>query len=355
MFERNQYKDEINEFSLVSSIKFTLLLSRSFLYFPALNSRQRHNKLWRSHSDSNLSEHHELLVKGPVAQSLGRCNPRNQSSSQPSPSLQELLQTLSPSSAPAAGQKDCEQEAPFANGLGNSEESLAAEEPCLVSKPRAATVVPGARPNSAPVNMVETIPVIRPHPPAALHHPASSPTLHPDSEAKPLSHEQPEVCSPNRSGCVRSRTPEPSRQAPNSSSAAGQHTQVPELRQKFSQQVPDADVDCTGQGQAKDNNHHHHPSATTQEADLSASPPPALSSDRIDFFSAREKFLSLSQETQSRGSSEQVALQTLRDKSPNQESKLLCPEHPVKGEEEQKKVTVCAEIYTGLVCVFIKS
>ncbi|XP_026794376.2 protein phosphatase Slingshot homolog 2b isoform X1 [Pangasianodon hypophthalmus] len=306
-----------------------------------LASRQRHNKLWRSHSDSNLSEHHEPLIKTPAAQSLGRSNPRNQSSNQTSPSLQELLQTLSPSSAPAAGEQDCEQEAPFANGLGNSEESLAAEEPCLLSKPRAATVVPGARPNSAPVNMAETVPVIRPHPPAALHQLASSPTLHPDAEAKPLSHEQPEVCSPNRTGCVRSRTPEPSRQAPDSSSAAGQHTQVPELRQKFSQQVPDADVDRAGLGHAKDDNHHQHPSATIQEAGLSASPPSALSSDRIDFFSAREKFLGLSQEGQSRGSSEQ----TLRDKSPNQESKLMFPEHPVKGEEEQKK-----EICSVLVC-----
>lgn len=224
---------------------------------------------------------------------------------------------------------------PFANGLGNSEESLAAEDPSLLPKPRAATVVPGVRPNSAPVNMAETVPVSRPHPPAALHHPASSPL-------QPLSHNQPEVCSPHRTGCVRSRTPEPSRQAPNSSSsssssAAGQHIQVPELRQKFSQQVPDADVDCAGQGHAKDNNHHQHPSATIQEAGLSASPPSALSSDRIDFFSAREKFLGLSQEAQSRASSEQ----TLRDKSPNQESKLMFPEHPVKGEEEQKKVVVC--------------
>lgn len=353
VFEINQYKDEIHKCSLVPVVFHLLiflilaLFYTSLLFSSPLNSRQRHNKLWRSHSDSNLSELHEPLVKTPAAQSLGRSNPRNQGSNQTSPSLQELLQTLSPSSAPAAGQKDREEAVPFANGLGNSEESLAAEDPSLLPKPRAATVVPGARPNSAPVNMAETVPVSQPHPPAALHHPASSPTLHP--EAKPLSHEQPEVCSPNRTGCVRSRTPEPSRQVPNSSSsAAGQHTQVPELRQKFSQQVPDADLDCAGLGHANDDNHHQHPSATIQEAGLSASPPSALSSDRIDFFSAREKFLGLSQEAQSRGSSEQ----TLRDKSPNQESKLMFPEHPVKGEEEQKKVVVSAEIHVGFIHVF---
>lgn len=210
--------------------------------------------------------------------------------------------------------------------------------------------MPGARPRSAPVNMAETVPVSQPHPPAAFLHPASSPTLHPDAEAKALTHEQPEVGSPNKTGCVRSRTPEPSRQAPNSSSAAGQQTQVPELRQKFSQQVPDADLDCAGLGHAKDNNHHQHPSATIQEAGLSASSPTALSSDRIDFFSAREKFLGLSQEAQSRGGSKQ----TLRDKSPNQESKLMFPEHPDKGEEEQKKVVVCTTtIHACLLHVFL--
>lgn len=304
--------------------------------------------MWRSHSDSNLSEHHEPLVKALAAQSLGRSNPRNQSGNQTSPSLQELLQTLNPSSARAAGQKDCELEMPFTNGLENSEESLATEEPSLLPKPRAATVLPGARPSSVPVNMAEMVSVSRPHPPAALHHPASSPKLHPDAEAKPLSHEQTEVGSPNRTGYVRSKTPESGRQTPNSSSAAGQHTQVPELRQKFSQQVPDAAVDCAGLGHAKDNNHHQHPSATTQEEGLSASPQSALSSDRIDFFSAREKFLGLSQEAQSRGSPEQ----TLRDKSPNQELKLMFPEHPVKGEEEQKKVVVCAKINVCLSHVF---
>ncbi|KAM9451035.1 protein phosphatase Slingshot homolog 2b isoform 2-T2 [Clarias gariepinus] len=308
-----------------------------------LASRQRHNKLWRSHSDSNLSELHEPLVKAPGAQSLGRSNPRNQS--QASPSLQELLQTLTPSSAPAGEKKGRAHEAPVANGLGNSEESLTAEEP---PKPRAATVVPGARPTSAPINMPESVPVSRPHPPAALHHPTSSPTLHPDAEAKPVSHKQPDVCSPNKTGCVRSRTPEPSRPAPNSSStssAAGQHTQVPELRQKFSQQVPDADMNSAGLGHAKDDNHHQHPSATIQEAGLSASPPSDLSSDRIDFFSAREKFLGLSQEAQSRGSSEQVVQQNPRDKSPNQEQKLTFPEHAVKREEEQKKETSSVLVY----------
>uniref|UniRef100_A0A673BQW2 protein-serine/threonine phosphatase n=1 Tax=Sphaeramia orbicularis TaxID=375764 RepID=A0A673BQW2_9TELE len=60
-----------------------------------LASKQRHNKLWRSHSDSDLSEHHEPLSKS-YAQphSLGRSDPHNQASSMPGPSVKELLESL---------------------------------------------------------------------------------------------------------------------------------------------------------------------------------------------------------------------------------------------------------------------
>uniref|UniRef100_A0A8C2C9N5 protein-serine/threonine phosphatase n=1 Tax=Cyprinus carpio TaxID=7962 RepID=A0A8C2C9N5_CYPCA len=68
-------------------------------------SKQRHNKLWRSHSDSDLSEHHEPLCKATAAQSLGRSNSRNQTFGQTSPSIQELLQTLTPNSASATEAK----------------------------------------------------------------------------------------------------------------------------------------------------------------------------------------------------------------------------------------------------------
>uniref|UniRef100_A0A8B9REW3 protein-serine/threonine phosphatase n=1 Tax=Astyanax mexicanus TaxID=7994 RepID=A0A8B9REW3_ASTMX len=208
-----------------------------------LASKQRHNKLWRSHSDSDLSEHHEPLVKTPAAQTLGRSNPRNQSGTQTSPSLHELLQALTPTSSFTAAkdqEESGEQEVPFSNGLRDSEET------------------------------------------------------------------------------------------PDSSSAAGLPTQVPQHHgQEFSQQVPDTDVDCAGLGHTSDDDHHH-PSATLEEAELSISLPSPLSTDRIDFFSAREKFLGLSQEGQ-------TVQQTHRDKSPSQENKLLLSEEPVKGEEDQKK------------------
>uniref|UniRef100_A0AAR2JXF9 protein-serine/threonine phosphatase n=1 Tax=Pygocentrus nattereri TaxID=42514 RepID=A0AAR2JXF9_PYGNA len=205
-----------------------------------LASKQRHNKLWRSHSDSDLSEHHEPLMKTPV-------------------------------------------------------ESLAAEDPPTLPRPWAATVVPEVQPDVA-----KTVSVSRPHPPASLHHLASSPRILSDIETNPLTCEQPEAsslkaevkCGPPvpRTESIRSKTPEPSRQ-----------------------QDPDS----------------------ASEAGLSTSLPSDLSTDRIDFFSAREKFLGLSQEGQTRGSSEQTVQQTPQDKSPSQESKLLLSEDPVEREEDQ--------------------
>ncbi|XP_063752021.1 protein phosphatase Slingshot homolog 2b [Eleginops maclovinus] len=60
-----------------------------------LASKQRHNKLWRSHSDSDLSDNHEPLSKS-YAQphSLGRSDPHNQASSAPGTSVKELLDSL---------------------------------------------------------------------------------------------------------------------------------------------------------------------------------------------------------------------------------------------------------------------
>ncbi|TNM85150.1 hypothetical protein fugu_009328 [Takifugu bimaculatus] len=58
-------------------------------------SKQRHNKLWRSHSDSDLSEHHEPLSKPCTQQlSLGHADSHNQAGSKPGPSVKELLESL---------------------------------------------------------------------------------------------------------------------------------------------------------------------------------------------------------------------------------------------------------------------
>lgn len=314
--------------------------SACFIFFFFLTSKQRHNKLWRSHSDSDLSEHHEPLCKAPAAQSLGRSNSRNLTGCQGSPSIQELLQTLTPSSASAAGSK-CRSESESTawskkhiyNGLGNQDENLhgPTEDPSA-PRPRAATVVPGARPDITSVTIAETVSLGRPHPPAAIHQPPSSPRL--SSDAKNKLNDQPEVSNlvpSEKPGPkvlnIRSRTPEPCTQVPDSSG-------LPDL----SQQVPNTETNCAGLSHASDEDHH--PSATLQRAELSTARPSTLSTDHIDFFSAREKFQGLSQET--RGTSEQGVQQTPRDKSPSVETQRLVPDNPVK-EEEQKKVNCVLE------------
>ncbi|CAN9501135.1 unnamed protein product [Ophioblennius macclurei] len=73
-----------------------------------LASKQRHNKLWRSHSDSDLSEHHEPLSKSYATPlSLGRSDPRNQSGGGAGPSVKELLESLAtPKASASASQPD---------------------------------------------------------------------------------------------------------------------------------------------------------------------------------------------------------------------------------------------------------
>ncbi|XP_056586823.1 protein phosphatase Slingshot homolog 2b isoform X2 [Triplophysa dalaica] len=300
-------------------------------------SKQRHNKLWRSHSDSDLSEHHEPLCKAPAAQSLGRSNSRNLTGCQGSPSIQELLQPLSPSLARAAGAKSWSESESSAwqkkhlnNGLENQDENLhePTEDPSAPI-PRAATVVPGARSDFTSVTIAETVSLGRPHPPAAIHNPPSSPRLF--SDAKNKLNDQPEVSNlvpSEKSGpkvlSIRSRTPEPCTQVPDSS---GLHD--------LSQQVPNTETNCAGLSHASDEDHH--PSATLQRAELSPARPSTLSTDHIDFFSAREKFQGLLQEGQTRGTSEQEAQQTIRDKSPSVETKRLIPDNPVKVEEQKQE------------------
>uniref|UniRef100_A0A8C7S516 protein-serine/threonine phosphatase n=1 Tax=Oncorhynchus mykiss TaxID=8022 RepID=A0A8C7S516_ONCMY len=67
-----------------------------------LASKQRHNKLWRSHSDSDLSERHEspLCKTGPPSHTLGLSDPHNNNNG-PTPSLQHfLLQALGAANDP---------------------------------------------------------------------------------------------------------------------------------------------------------------------------------------------------------------------------------------------------------------
>ncbi|XP_062408419.1 protein phosphatase Slingshot homolog 2 isoform X2 [Sardina pilchardus] len=173
-----------------------------------LASKQRHNKLWRSHSDGDLSE--------PLAKSLDHSDPLNNNGPA---SLQHflgmaVLQALGAEPpaqqehlADGDGVRTRSPSPPTSNGLCDSTEHLAtsssasvsislsssashavsssSEDPFLppLPRPRAATVVPKARLDVAAFIVAETVPAARPHPPPSLHvlPPSPSPEPRPDS------------------------------------------------------------------------------------------------------------------------------------------------------------------------------
>ncbi|KAM3869256.1 protein phosphatase Slingshot homolog 2b [Diretmus argenteus] len=114
-----------------------------------LASKQRHNKLWRSHSDSDLSEHHEPLSKPSAqAQSLGRSDPHNQASSIAGPTLKELLQPLRTSSSMGKVARSASQpDTGIQTSLLNSPSTAGA--PALSDRAEGQSLVPGHPSHSA--------------------------------------------------------------------------------------------------------------------------------------------------------------------------------------------------------------
>ncbi|TRY98361.1 hypothetical protein DNTS_021787 [Danionella cerebrum] len=287
----------------------------------SLRFKQRHNKLWRSHSDSDLSERLEPLCKSTAAQSLGRSSSRNQTFGQTSPSIQELLQTLSPSPV-----NPNRANTHIHNGLGSPENTPhePIESPSL-PRPRAATVVPEARLEITSVTVAETVSLSRPHPPASVLQPPSSPKLLLDAKPKHS------PCEPTEVPSLVPLEKWPSSMN-NSSRTPCTATSEPSGLQDLSKQVPITETDCVGLIHSSDEDQD--PSATLQRTNLLNSPPSTLSTDRIDFFSAREKFQGLSQEI--RGT-EQGVQQAPRDKSPSIETKRLLPDETDKEDEQNKE------------------
>lgn len=279
------------------------------------SSKQRHNKLWRSHSDGNLSEHHEPLVKpttGPYT--LGRSNTRNQSCTNPSPSLQEFLQSLS--TTPAGGTPVAlnAPATPVSNGFCDPQEKGAPlqlppdsgqgphgpNRPQL-PRPRAATVVPEARPDVAAVTVAETVPVVRPHPPPALHHLPPTPVPAQVVQApEPGPVASTEASSTVPDGNAHISVTKAARTFDSTSQAircvcegpkVGLSTQAPESK---SSQKGNPSFFIGGEENKEGGSDDDHLSATLEQVSLNAKP--TLSTDHIDFFSAREKFLGLVQE-----------------------------------------------------------
>ncbi|KAM9442170.1 uncharacterized protein ssh2a isoform 1-T1 [Salvelinus alpinus] len=347
-----------------------------------LASKQRHNKLWRSHSDSDLSERHEspLCKTGPQSHTRGLSHNNNNG---PTPSLQHfLLQALGAANDPdnkteGSHISDTQSEPvrltrslshspgpPASNGLCDSRESLFSR----VRGPRqdsflppAVTVVPEERTdNSALAGVAVTVPITAvPHPPPSLH--ILPPSPFPQPLAKPLhlglstqlSSPVPKQKSQSveltldlhdlsSSEVVSQATLESS----DDSDTLGRSLSDPlsERGDSVSMMspcgIPMAVSPLTpttprslGPYANDDNNN---PSGGSDTDTILANPVDAtcvtassnLGTDSIDFFSAREKFLGLSQDGKTRTLSEQMAQRTPQSRCSSQELQPLSPENP---------------------------
>lgn len=328
-----------------------------FKCFSFFCSKQRHNKLWRSHSDSDLSEHHEPLSKS-YAQphSLGRSDPHNQASITPGSSVKDLLESLGtsaitgkvnqPGSSSCGGASDLSggpengtleapsqankapsrldsptagsvrSSPPLSNGLCDSEEQPSCPP---VYQPRAATVVP--EPQRTDINVAQSILVGQPHPPPSVHHLPLSP---PPSPALACTDEA--VKAQAQSSVIK---PEPLTEEALS-------TQLSPLLAR------NADSDQRGSSPGGDT--AHPPSSDDSVSQPNAIPPDNVllfghSADHINFFSAREKFKGMSDDGKPHSAAVQ---QALLQKSSAKEHLPLTHELPTsEGNEEEKSKVTC--------------
>ncbi|XP_068187091.1 protein phosphatase Slingshot homolog 2b isoform X2 [Antennarius striatus] len=305
-----------------------------------LASRQRHNKLWRSHSDSDLSEHHEPLSKSTHPLSLGHSDPHKQVSNMPCPSVKELLESLGTSastgkpthstSQPDTGTQSNQVSPSYSRGVaalsGDAEaQSLEAschsavvqisqlDSPCLeptaapvsqlssplsnglcdseeqpsslpLSLPRAATLVPEHQKTDM-VAVAQSVLLGQPHPPPSFHHlpPSPSPTIKPRSlscslpEIKPWLTPEPEPIT----------TPTPSTQQAGGRSLSAA---VPVRKTDCDQQMGDLSSNGLEVQSPPASNFISFPSAIPQDEVF------CNSVDHINFFNAREKFKGMSQD-----------------------------------------------------------
>ncbi|XP_029030149.1 protein phosphatase Slingshot homolog 2b isoform X2 [Betta splendens] len=285
-----------------------------------LASKQRHNKLWRSHSDSDLSEHHEPLSKS-YAQphSLGRSDPHNQASNAAGASVKELLESLGTgkaahcSSQPDTGiQSNQRSSSSFERAAALSCVSAPSHEtpsaavaqsgrrarPCSestagsvsplspplsngpfsppLSHPRAATVMPEPHKTDI-VTVAQSVVVGQPHPPPSLHHLPLSPA--PSSTSACACEE---VIKPQVLKTTPASLSEPmTAQAPSADRKSDCDQQI--CGPSLAAQPPSTSsfISC--------------PSAIPQDKELLF----GHSTDHINFFSAREKFKEMSQDGKS--------------------------------------------------------
>ncbi|XP_055791602.1 protein phosphatase Slingshot homolog 2b isoform X1 [Salvelinus fontinalis] len=243
----------------------------------------------------------------------------------------------------AHGESVCSQSPPLSNGLCDYKEDPSTPLP----QPRAATVVP----DISTVTVAETVPVGRPHPPP-IHHllvsPAALPTSSDEDETPKA--KEPSTTLPKEKYCqlqVTPSVPESSSMTPETSTqTAGPQepsTPVPDKKLDCDQRLPGASLDSSASQQPSSIEVLiiSQPSAPPQDPALEAEGSSALSTDHINFFSAREKFQGLTQDGRTRCLSDQALQQTPQPipRDPGQEQQQQEDPSAVatgKGEEEEE-------------------
>uniref|UniRef100_UPI0037E74823 protein phosphatase Slingshot homolog 2 n=1 Tax=Semicossyphus pulcher TaxID=241346 RepID=UPI0037E74823 len=289
-----------------------------------LASKQRHNKLWRSHSDSDLSDCPESMCKL-SSHSLGRSDSHNNNSS--SPSLHNflgvaVLQALGAEPEDFAKSnttynsdlhKDC-------NGVSDSpgQDDLRSSfgDPLLLPlpNPRAATVFPEENlDNSASVAV--TVPLALPHPPPLLHILPPTPELQRTHWGRPtelsislLQHQPVELCLNISEG---SSSDEISSLTPGSTVSDILDQSLSILMSDKHSPLSPANITplpLVLPIATRDNNNNPSELQSGSELDSlgDAHGSTNHSADSIDFFSAREKFLCLAQDVRSKTLPEQT-------------------------------------------------
>ncbi|XP_046718976.1 protein phosphatase Slingshot homolog 2 isoform X1 [Silurus meridionalis] len=274
-----------------------------------LASKQRHNKLWRSHSDSDLSEQQEPACKSP--RTLGRSDPHNQHHKHNGTrSINNMLHIINGSQPETentglpthpTGQKNFKQEQP-------------GEDPLLPTLPRAraATVVPEQNlADSCFLKVAVSEPIACLQPPSSLH-------VHPHSLSTSLGgHKSLTVPEPKEDSdklCLD--VPDQDDYVKNSQSSGTLNSglcldttgDVTEAKDDLaSSRTPVAsspsEVVLEFKGFTSISSSEDCSSGEMDQR-IDNSQPTSLGTDSIDFFSAREKFLGLSRDSQTSSLSE---------------------------------------------------
>lgn len=301
--------------------------SNKLSLFFCFHSKQRHNKLWRSHSDSDLSDRPESMCKA-SSHSLGRSDSHNNNTS--SPSLHHFLGVAVLQALAADPEDSAKTNTPHtndsrvdSNGVcdspGQEEVGSDCGEPLLLPlpRPRAATVVPEERlDNSASVAV--TVPVALPHPPPSLHILPPTPELQrahrgppthlsisvPKHKPLELSLNLPERSSSEEvSPLTLGSTDSDVIDRTLSDSTSSKLSPLSPVNTPLPLGLPLAPSD-------DNNNPSELQICGALESRGDADGSSNHSADSIDFFSAREKFLGLAQDGRSRTLSEQAQQRT---------------------------------------------